>query len=126
MPINSRNKGANGEREVARILRDELGLDVHRNWQEQAAHGGSDLIGVPGWCIEVKRAKKYSNKWWEQTQEQADQAVLQRPVLIYKLDYQSWKVEVLAEDLVDDFEGKSEYRFTMPLEAWLFYVRENL
>lgn len=125
MPINSRTKGRAGEQEVARILRDELGLDVHRNWQEQAAHGGTDLIGVAGWAIEVKRAKKYSNKWWEQTQDQSDLTLSDIPVLIYKLDYQSWKVEVLGADFIPEL-GDESYRVTMPLEAWICIVREQL
>lgn len=41
--INSRQKGAAGEREVATILREELKLEIHRNWQQQAAEGGADL-----------------------------------------------------------------------------------
>ncbi len=42
--INSRQKGAAGEREVATILREELKLEIHRNWQQQAAEGGADLL----------------------------------------------------------------------------------
>jgi hypothetical protein len=59
--INSRAKGRAGEQEVATILRDELGMEVHRNWAQQAAIGGCDLIGIPGWGIEVKRIKKLQN-----------------------------------------------------------------
>ena len=57
---NSRTKGRAGEQEVARILRDELGLEIHRNWAAQAHHGGCDLITVPdiGWGIEIKRVKE--------------------------------------------------------------------
>ena len=69
--VNSRNKGRAGEQEVARILRDELGIAVTRNWQQQAAEGGADIVGVPGWSIEVKRAKVWSNGWWTQAAAQA-------------------------------------------------------
>ena len=54
MSAMQRNKGRSGEQEVARLIRDWLGLDVHRNWQAQTAEGGADLSGVPGWAIEVK------------------------------------------------------------------------
>ena len=74
--INSRTKGRVAEQEVAGILRDELGLEIHRNWQQQAAQGGCDLVGVPGWGIEIKRAKELRlNEWWTQTAEQAARCV---------------------------------------------------
>jgi Holliday junction resolvase-like predicted endonuclease len=69
--INSRTKGRAGEQDVAKILREELGIEVKRNWAEQAHHGGADLVGVDGWSIEVKRSKKYSKKWWEQSLNQS-------------------------------------------------------
>ena len=78
---NSRTKGRAAEQEVAGILRDELGLEIHRNWQQQAAQGGCDLITVPdiGWGIEIKRAKEVRlSEWWQQTAEQAQIGVGQR------------------------------------------------
>jgi len=46
MPINSRNKGAAGEREVAKIIENLLGLECKRNL-DQWRSGGFDLEG-PG------------------------------------------------------------------------------
>ncbi len=54
-----RTKGATAERVVARLIREWLGLDVRRNWQAQSAAGGADLTGIPGWQIEIKRAKEF-------------------------------------------------------------------
>jgi len=52
-----RKKGKAGELEIARLLRDHLGADITRNLL-QARQGGADLLGVPGWAIEVKRAAR--------------------------------------------------------------------
>jgi len=81
-----RNKGANGEREVIQILSEALGIKLTRNWLAQSADGGCDILGIPGWAIEVKRAKQ-ENKlaWWRQTVAQA--AVLQlKPALVFRID----------------------------------------
>lgn len=50
-----RRKGKAGELELARLLREHLGADVTRNL-EQSRRGGADLLGLPGWAVEVKRA----------------------------------------------------------------------
>lgn len=98
-----RTKGANGERELARLLRDELGTEITRNWQAQAAVGGADLVGLPGWSVEVKRSAKVTDgllrEWWSQTERQAD-AALARPVLIYRADRRSWQCAVRLWDLL--------------------------
>ena len=48
-----REKGKRGEREVAALIRDLLGYEVRRRVRQH--DGDSDLVGVPGWSIEVKR-----------------------------------------------------------------------
>ncbi len=64
---NSRRKGRAAEQEVARLLKELLGLEIRRNWQAQSAEGGHDLVGIPGWAIEVKRAERVRlSEWWEQ------------------------------------------------------------
>ena len=102
MPINSRTKGASGEREVARILADELGIQMVRNLA-QARNGGSDLIGLPGWSVEVKRAKAVTagmvGEWWSQAEAQAIREG-KRPALAYRADRQPWRVAVRLGDLI--------------------------
>lgn len=68
MSAMSRNKGKAGEREIAALLAELTGCDVNRRVPQ---HGGdSDLEGLPGWCIEVKRHAKASRAavagWWRQ------------------------------------------------------------
>lgn len=122
--INSRTKGRAFEQDIARTLREELGVEVTRNWQEQAAHGGTDLVGVEGWAIECKRAKKYSPQWWKQTVEQADKCG-ELPVLVYKLDYQPITVELSAKYHIPELADEG-YRISMPFEAWICMIRENM
>lgn len=102
MPINSRTKGASGEREVARILADELGIQMVRNLA-QARNGGSDLIGLPGWSVEVKRAKAVTagmvGEWWTQAEAQAIREG-KRPALAYRADRQPWRVALRLGDLI--------------------------
>ena len=121
---NSRTKGRAGEQEVARTLRDELGLDITRNWMMQAANGviKTDLLGVEGWAIEVKRAKKWSNDWCAQSRNQAT-AVSWKPVLIYKLDYHSWRVRCFARDI-----GCAHHHFPIEMDLldWCEVVREEI
>ena len=122
--INSRTKGRAAEQEVAGILRDELGLEIHRNWQQQAAQGGCDLVGVPGWGIEIKRAKEPRiSEWWTQTAEQAARDKV-RPVLFYRLDRQSWMAMMSLYDLRPDLED--HHQVTMHLLSWCTLVREEL
>ena len=79
--INSRQKGAAGEREVAKILQqvvNEVALQcgyvsptIRRN-TEQSQIGGEDLTGLPWYSFEIKRCERVElDKWWQQTVTQA-------------------------------------------------------
>ncbi len=79
--INARQKGANGEREVAKILQqvvNEVALScgyvapqIRRN-TEQSQIGGEDLTGLPWYSFEIKRCERVElDKWWQQTVTQA-------------------------------------------------------
>ncbi len=123
--VNSRTKGRAGEQEVARILREELRLDIRRNWEAQSAVSGQfDLIGVPGWAIEVKRAKVLRLKeWWQQAALQACGAKM-RPVLIFRQDRCPWSAMLSIVDLRPDLGDHRQC--TMSLESWCKLVRLEL
>ena len=107
-------------------MRDELNIEVTRNWAAQAHHGGCDLITVPdiGWGIEIKRAKEARiSEWWQQTAEQAKIGKV-RPVLLYRLDRQSWMAMMSLYDLRPDLED--HHQVTMHLLSWCTLVREEL
>lgn len=102
--INIRQKGANGERELATELNEIVnallvkhGIPVpdkpivQRN-QNQSAVGGADLSNCFGISIEVKRQEQLSvNKWWEQCYAAARKNN-EFPVLVYRQNKQAWHV----------------------------------
>lgn len=55
--MNSRSKGAKGERELARALR-QYGYDCRRGQQYSGANGDADVVGLPGVHIECKRVER--------------------------------------------------------------------
>jgi Holliday junction resolvase len=129
MPALSRTKGAAAERELARLLMDELGGSVTRNLT-QARGGGHDLDGVPGWAVEVKRARKATRAdlraWWTQAESQAERAGL-RPALAFREDRGPWLVAVRLSDLrpgLGPWPGL-EWAAVLSLAAWCALVREG-
>lgn len=126
----SRRKGATFEREVANLIRDNLGFDCKRNLEQYQA-GGDDLSGVPGWSIECKR---YANTkpsdiklFWLQCEAQAA-AKGDRPVLIVKQDRKPIQVFINwlgpASDCYEqsDLNSVAEVSF----DLWCAIVRETL
>ncbi len=123
----SRCKGQSGEREVAKLIFELLGIEVHRNWQEQSAHGGADLYGLGGFSVEVKRYREVNpsliKSWWEQTVKQAISAE-EIPVLFYRGDRQPWRVVMdgswvlQAEFAVVTNDGQISQEVFLP--KWLF------
>lgn len=57
MSINSRRKGAVGEREIAFILKG-YGYNTRRSQQYNGANGDADIVGLPGIHCEIKRVEK--------------------------------------------------------------------
>jgi len=98
--LNSRAKGANAERELAKILAAwalEIGitLDLERNL-EQVRSGGHDLLGIPGLATEVKRVEILAvGSWWGQCVSQAKIARAQ-PLLVYRQSRKPWTFMTLA------------------------------
>lgn len=125
--MKSRQKGKVGEREVAGLIRDLTGWDVRRRVRQH--DGDSDLLGAPGWAIEVKRYASATPSiiegWWKQTVAQADGLL---PVLVYRIDRRDWRAVWpiamhLTEQRAEYWEG---YRWTAEssLDAWAAVARE--
>jgi Holliday junction resolvase len=97
---NSRTKGAQFEREVAKLLLLELGISFKRDLRQyqEADHG--DLIpDDPGFPFELE-LKRYAHgpisgteKWWKQVTTAAAKTG-KRPALIYRYDRQPIRVVV--------------------------------
>lgn len=130
MTINSRNKGASAERELIKLLKDDLGegYDLKRNL-EQTREGGYDITGLPKWALEVKRYADASpaiiRGWWEQAADQA-RAVRKIPVLAYRLDRRDWRIVIPMYAVTKIICTTNEYDWTveMSLTAWTSLVRE--
>jgi len=91
--LRSRTKGQSGERELAALLSELTGRRVTRRVRQHA--GDSDLVGLPGWCVESKRARSapltlIAREWWPQAVAQANaQGTI--PLLCFRADRQPWR-----------------------------------
>lgn len=114
----SRNKGKVGERELARLLSEVTGYTVARRVRNLA--GEDDLVGLPGWSVEVKRYATATPAlvadWWAQAQRQA-QAIGQEPVLFYRADKAHW-VAVWPAYLHTGGIDTTEYLSASPATWW--------
>ena len=129
MTAMQRNKGQTGEREIAALVRDLTGWDVRRRVRQH--DGDSDLDGVPGWSVEVKRHRTASRgdlaAWWRQSVAQAGELL---PVLFYRVDRADWRaVWPLSVALVQQrAEYWSAYDWTADttVEAWAAAARNAM
>ena len=88
--MNSRAKGAGGERELAKKLR-EYGYDCRRGQQFSGANGDADVVGLPGIHIECKRVERLDIvKAMEQSDRDARPGEL--PVVMHRKNNCSWLV----------------------------------
>jgi hypothetical protein len=106
--INIRQKGAEGEREVIKLLTPlivdamkelecpqemvDAALKMVQRNQNQSAVGGNDLSNTFGMSIEVKRQEQLSvNTWWKQCCAAAERNN-ELPVLIFRQNRKPWRV----------------------------------
>lgn len=117
-PGGAKQKGAEGERELARLLIGWAGpkqaLELTRNL-EQTRSGGHDLVGLEGYgmAVEVKRVETKSiAEWWRQAVRQAEKAGNLIPVLAWRQNRQPWRFRIRVwcypcKDQLDiDLEGE--------------------
>lgn len=125
MPVNSREKGKSGEREIVKLLQAAFPeYEIKRNLREQAADGCADVIGLPHYSIEVKNHASPTQgaiaKWWEQAVEQGAKS-RNEPVLFFKIPRQAWRVVTL--DVSASALGYSDYDSTITMSVPLFVKR---
>ena len=97
MPINSRNKGKVGEREIAKILRDYGYEDCRRGEQYCGANGDADVVGLPEIHCEIKRVEKLN------VDNAIDQAVRdaragEMPTVFHRKNRKPWLVTMRLDD----------------------------
>lgn len=132
-PINSRRKGATGERDFAATIEFLAGVRLERRLDQSRA-GGYDLAPNPRdtspaanelrrWAIEVKRHKAATptllSKWWLQATESAAEASL-IPALAYRCDRRPWRILVPLWVLHGHPPAAVEYSFTAEISTEAF------
>lgn len=102
--INSRNKGATAEREIANILKKE-GYETRRGQQFSGLAGDADVVGLPNIHIEVKRTEKFSlYAAMEQAKRDAKEGCL--PAVFHRKNRENWVVVMELDDWLQLYQGK--------------------
>lgn len=119
---NGRVKGASFEREICKMLVNELAedaaelgvlFDPKRNLEQTRAASQGDITDVEGWEIECKRYKSsgagrpdgFKSQWWKQCTTAAN-ARGTEPALIFKYDRQPIQCVVRLSSINADYLGK--------------------
>lgn len=96
--MNSKQKGARGERELATVLK-AYGYDCRRGQQYCGANGDADVVGLPGIHIECKRVEKL-NLYDAMAQSKADARENEMPVVMHRKNNCDWLVTMSLEDWI--------------------------
>lgn len=97
--INSRQKGARGERLLAKKLR-EHGYDARRGQQFSGLYGDADVIGLPGIHIECKCVEKL-NLMDAMEQSKRDARDGEIPTVMHKRNYTEWLCTLRLDDFME-------------------------
>lgn len=103
MAINSRNKGAAGEREIANLLKGQ-GYEARRGQQYCGANGDADVVGLDGIHMEVKRVERLNiHEAMEQAQRDAREG--EKPAVFHRKNRKPWLVTMLFDDWLKLYEA---------------------
>lgn len=93
--MNSRNKGKEGERELAKYLQTH-GYDTRRGQQYAGINGDADVVGLDGIHIECKRCEQVRDEaFLKQAERDARKGEL--PTVWYRRNREKWKVLMRSE-----------------------------
>lgn len=106
--INSKQKGKVGEAEVVHILKEHGFEDARRTAQYCGMSGdAADVIGLPGFHLEVKRQERLSIwDWIEQAERDHKEGTI--PIVVFRKSRKKWQVCL-------DFEQFLELIKEMPI-----------
>lgn len=109
MTINSKNKGSNGERELANILK-AYGFETRRGQQFSGANGDADVEGLLDVHIECKRVERLNiDKAMEQSRRDAKVRDL-IPTVFHRKNRKTWLVTM---DLADWIKFYNAYEVSL-------------
>lgn len=97
--INSRAKGARGERELSSKLK-EYGYETRRGQQYCGSNGDADVVGLPGIHIECKRVERL-NLYDAMAQSRSDAKEGEVPTIFHRKDRCEWLVTMTLEDWIN-------------------------
>lgn len=102
MKMNSRRKGAAGERELARILRNDYGYkDAKRGQQYCGINGNADVVdALPGIHIECKRVERL-NLYEAMSQAKRDAREDELPAVFHRKNHSEWVVVMTLDDFMN-------------------------
>ena len=104
MAVNSKQKGARFEREVAEILR-EHGYEARRGVQYNGANGDPDVIGLPGHHLECKHVERLNIEEAMQ-QSRVDAREGEIPVVVHKRNRKKILITMEFEDYLEQIKEK--------------------
>ena len=106
--MNSREKGAAAERELANILR-KHGYTARRGQQYSGANGDADVVGIPGVHIECKRVERLNiHDAMQQAVRDARDGEI--PVVIHRKNRTEWLATLRLEDWLEERSDPDELR----------------
>lgn len=100
--MNSRQKGAAGERELAKVLRSH-GFETRRGQQYCGSNGDADVVGLPGVHIECKRVERL-NLENAMAQSRADAREGEIPVVMHRKNNCKWLVTLSLDDFMNIYK----------------------
>lgn len=101
--INSRQKGARGERLLAKKL-NEYGYECRRGQQYSGLQGDADVIGLPHIHIECKVVEKL-NILDAVEQSKRDARDGEIPVVMHKRNYTEWLCTLRLDDFMELYQA---------------------
>ena len=104
-----RDKGKRGEREIANLLK-ELGYPARRTAQYCGNTGdASDVVGVDGLHIEVKRCERLELPKWIKQAERDSEGTENIPVVVHRRNGERWYVTLPAIDFFQMYKEKGKH-----------------
>lgn len=106
-----RERGKRGERYVSNRIRERLGLQAHRGVQYSGGPDSPDVVGLPGFHIEVKNVNRLElGKAIKQASDDAGEDEV--PIVIHHRDRQPWYVTFDFEAFMDLYEKAYQNELT--------------
>jgi Holliday junction resolvase len=122
----NRNRGAAAERELARWIRDELGIDTSRQLKQYQQAQHFDLTPVGPFGIEAKYHARINVKdWWRQAVVSAKASSL-IPVVAYKVARKGWRFVLPHTSAQGDWSHDYEFTVDVGPACFAMIVRESL